>query len=260
MENRTKPRPTQVKYLENVTSDVQAQLAARLLASALKKSSDTFVWTDDTVTATLKVVEAKIASMISAAALGGASYQDGWSTAPESGIKKGWMYIYDSGTPPTGIELEAGDMLIAKIDSPNKTLAANWSVVQGNLSAAVTSVSSIVVDGQLAVFSGTSGKVIKKYSAANGGFIFQTAAGVVITVIQTMETLTILGSVGAQTANLGFTPFPGSLKVFINGLLQTPGTDYTLTNNVITFLGWNTDSINLSSSDYVGIVEYLMEI
>ena len=257
---RTLVKVKQVEFLGNVISDVQAQLAARLLASALKKSSDTFLWTDDSVTATLKVIEAKIASMISAAAVGGASYQDGWSTAPESGIKKGWMYIYDSGTPPTGIELEAGDILIAKVDSPDKTLAANWSVVQGNLSAAVTSVSSIVTDGQLVVFSGTSGKVIKKYSAANGGFIFQTSAGVVITVLPTTETLTILGSVGAQTANLGFTPLPGSLKVFINGNLQTVGTDYTLTNNVITFLGWNTDSIDLSGSDYVVVAEYTMEV
>ena len=58
-------------------------------------------------------------------------------------IQAGWSYVYDSATSedPSGITLEVGDYLVAKIPMNSisaKQLASNWVVVQANLTGAVT--------------------------------------------------------------------------------------------------------------------------
>jgi hypothetical protein len=56
-------------------------------------------------------------------------------------------------------ELEVGDIIAARIANP--LVAADFFSLQGNISGAVTSSESVVADGELAVFDGTTGKVIK---------------------------------------------------------------------------------------------------
>ncbi|MDR1113335.1 MAG: hypothetical protein LBL18_06225 [Bacteroidales bacterium] len=202
---------TELGYLGGVTSAIQTQLNAKLDVAKLKTDGNV-TWTDDTVAATAKAIAAKIAAEIASAQIGGAmAFKGAWSTATiNSSVKAGWTYVYDSGTAPTGHTLEAGDMLIAKVDNPGTTTAANWTVVQANISGAVTSIETSATDGQLALFNGTGGKQIKKStlsglvkltsgvpSAATGtdlpahGHSFRVYDGINSAALNTEETLII---------------------------------------------------------------------
>ena len=112
-------------------------------------------------------MQQKITTEIGNAQIGGVMvYKGAWSQVPATislaSIKAGWTFTYDSGSAITGHTLEAGDQVIAKVDNPSLTTATNWTVVQANISGAVTSIESAVTDSQLSVFSGTSGKNSKK--------------------------------------------------------------------------------------------------
>lgn len=158
----------ELKFLSGVTSGIQAQLNARFLKADFKGVSDAN-WSSDLIAVSAAAIAAKISSEISAAQIGGVmAYKGAWSqipsTIPLSSIKTGWTFTYDSGSAITGHTLEAGDQIIAKVNNPSLTTAAHWTVVQANISGAVTSIESAVTDSQLAVFSGTSGKIVKKMS------------------------------------------------------------------------------------------------
>lgn len=102
-------------------------------------------WTSNTLTASSAAILAKIQSEISNVA-GAMQFRGAWSTKPaadvllEGGIKKGYVYVYDSGTSPTGVTLEAGDTLIAKDDLTSSTYltASNWVIVNVNIVGAIT--------------------------------------------------------------------------------------------------------------------------
>lgn len=156
----------ELNFLAGVTSGIQAQLNARFLNANFKNTS-AVVWTDDLTAVSAAAIAAKISAEIAAAQIGGVmAYKQGWSqvpaTIPLASIKAGWTFTYDSGSAITGWTLEAGDQIIAKVDNPSLTKAANWQVVQANISGAVTSVEAAVTDSQVAIFSGTSGKILKK--------------------------------------------------------------------------------------------------
>lgn len=61
--------------------------------------------------------------------------------------------------------VEPGDLVICVVDKGASASADNWIVVQANLDGAVTSGLTSVTTGALAVFSGTSGKIITKAGA-----------------------------------------------------------------------------------------------
>lgn len=65
----------------------------------------------------------------------------------------------------SGPNVEAGDVLTCIVDASasgnHATVGANWVIQQGNIDGAVTGQSSSV-DSEIALFSGTSGKVIKR--------------------------------------------------------------------------------------------------
>ena len=90
-------------------------------------------------------------------------------TLPNSTAKTGWTYkVAEAGsytvgtgttTGTTTITCEVGDMLICLTDGSSSTYAT-WTVVQNNIDGAVTGPSS-AVDARVAVFNGTTGKIIK---------------------------------------------------------------------------------------------------
>ena len=51
-------------------------------------------------------------------------------------VKTGWTYVVDATGTFAGQEVEAGDMIIAKVDNPGST-AANWQIVNKNIPAIV---------------------------------------------------------------------------------------------------------------------------
>lgn len=156
----------ELNFLVGVTSGIQAQLDARFLKANFRNTSSV-VWTDDLVAVSAAAIAAKISTEIAAANIGGLMvYKGAWSQVPATialaTIKAGWTFTYDSGSALTGHTLEAGDQITAKVDNPSLTVAANWTVVQANISGAVTSIESAVTDSQMAIYSGTSGKIMKK--------------------------------------------------------------------------------------------------
>lgn len=156
----------ELNFLAGVTSGIQAQLNARFLTANFKNTSSV-VWTDDLTAVSAAAIATKISSEIANAQIGGVMvYKGAWSqiptTIPLNTIKKGWTFTYDSGSTITGVTVEAGDQIIATVDNPSLSTASNWTVVQANISGAVTSIESAVTDSQMVIFSGTSGKIMKK--------------------------------------------------------------------------------------------------
>lgn len=64
----------------------------------------------------------------------------------------------------SGVNVEVGDMLICVTDNAGGTEAsvgASWNIIQNNIDGAVTGPASVTADANIAVFNGTSGKIIK---------------------------------------------------------------------------------------------------
>ena len=159
---------TELKYLSGVTSGIQSQLNAKFSASNFKGTAEAN-WSSDLIAVSAAAIAAKIGLEIANAQIGGVMvYKGAWSQIPTTialnTIKAGWTFTYDSGSSLTGHTLEAGDQIIAKVNNPSLTVAANWTVVQANINGSVSSIESAVTDSQLVVFSETSGKIVKKTS------------------------------------------------------------------------------------------------
>lgn len=162
----TNATDAELNFLSGVTSSIQNQLNAKLAASVLKASTDAPDWTSDLIAVTAKSIAAKITTEVTAAQIGGVMVfrPSSWSqllATPET-IKAGYVYMYDSGTPPGSLLLESGDMLVAKTDAADVSDSADWQITQANISGAVTSIETATADGQLVLFNGTTGKSVKK--------------------------------------------------------------------------------------------------
>lgn len=82
------------------------------------------------------------------------------STLPTT-YKTGWTYKVASTGVYAGKVCEVGDMLIALVDrSGSGTSNSDWTVVQTNIDGAVTGPTTSV-DSRVAVFNGSTGKIIK---------------------------------------------------------------------------------------------------
>lgn len=85
------------------------------------------------------------------------------TSLPTNGYKAGWVYKVKTIGTYAGIACEVGDMIIAINNGPasgTSVINADWSVVQTNIDGAVTGPTESV-DAHVAVFDGTTGKVIK---------------------------------------------------------------------------------------------------
>lgn len=104
-------------------------------------------WSSDNTSPSAAAVLAKIQSEI-AGVSGAMQFRGAWTQAATDStagtnssntIKKGYVYVYEgSGTAPTGVTLENGDTLIAKQDAASPTNSNHWTVVQVNITGAVT--------------------------------------------------------------------------------------------------------------------------
>jgi hypothetical protein len=74
----------------------------------------------------------------------------------------GWTYrVIEAGTIK-GKVCEIGDLVIAMVDRAGSgNVDADWTVVQSNLDGAVIGPTSVTQDGNIALFNGTTGKLIK---------------------------------------------------------------------------------------------------
>ena len=83
------------------------------------------------------------------------------STLPTVSYKAGWQYVVQEAGVYAGNTCEAGDFVICIKDYASGSASdADWAVVQVNIVGAVTGPSSAVT-AHVAVFDGTSGKIIR---------------------------------------------------------------------------------------------------
>jgi hypothetical protein len=71
------------------------------------------------------------------------------------------------------------------------------------------------------------------------------------------QELTVTGSAGSQITTLDsefYTESEKGMFIFINGQLQDFGVDYTVSGTTITWVGYNTDSIDISGEKIIAIV------
>lgn len=73
---------------------------------------------------------------------------------------KGWLYKVGTTGTYAGQVCEVGDMLICNTTGTTSN-NAHWDVLQGNIDGAVTSSSTSTTNNTIAVYDGTSGKIIK---------------------------------------------------------------------------------------------------
>ena len=147
-----------VAYIDTELADAITALG---LGAASKKGVDTSVSsssTDNNVP-TSKAVWSAIASGIAAndAMVYKGTLAAG-ATLPKA--DRGHTYRASSAGTISTLKVEIGDMLICMTDSTAANTPANWSVIQANIDGAVIGPAS-AVDARVAVFNGTTGKIIK---------------------------------------------------------------------------------------------------
>lgn len=76
----------------------------------------------------------------------------------------GWVYVVSTAGSYAGETCEVGDMIIC-VTTGTSANNNHWTVVQTNINGAVTGPSSSI-DGQVALFSGSTGKIIKAVNAS----------------------------------------------------------------------------------------------
>lgn len=125
-------------------------------------------WTSDSLSASAAAIAAKIQSEV-VGVTGAMLYRGSWNSASSDIIKKGYVYVYDgTGTAPTGVTLENGDTLIAKQDDASVTNSNHWTIVQVNITGAVTENNLLNI---LHNYLGTGNSNALSFSISNGKFI-----------------------------------------------------------------------------------------
>lgn len=85
------------------------------------------------------------------------------SELPQADYHVGWAYIVSTAGTYAGVVCEPGDYIICTTAYSSSFKNSDWSVIQTNINGAVTGPSS-AVNNHIAVFDGTTGKVIKDSS------------------------------------------------------------------------------------------------
>ena len=95
---------------------------------------------------------------------GGASFQGALTSTsglPTGGYRAGWQYTVKEPGTYAGQSCEAGDLVLCVKDYASGSASnSDWTVIQANIVGAVTGPSTAVT-AHVAVFDGTSGKIIK---------------------------------------------------------------------------------------------------
>lgn len=157
--------------------------------------------------------------------------------------------------------MAAGSFLTATVTAIG-TSAGSWDIAYTSTAAGgdASTNTSTSVDSEVALFSGTGGKTLKR---ATGTGLAKLSSGVLGTATPGTDYMgpsnfvvreTPSGSVNGSntTFTLAYTPIPGTEQVYLNGLLQEPGAgnDYTISGATITYLtapsGTGPDKIRVS--------------
>lgn len=241
-------------------------------------------WSSDVLTASAAAIASKIQSEVAGVA-GAMLYRGAWSTAATDTIKKGYVYVYAGsgngsiGTGSAAITLEPGDLLIANRDRASVSTPDHWTIVNVNITGAVTEANlatqllSKLASGNanaLSIAAGTganAGKVVLTVnfptvtsmgigSVVTGISIDATTGGITVTKddvgdmnltdIVTEESLTP-GS-NMTTAHLAN---PNHFALYINGVRQKKGTDFTLSLENGSQQGVYVTKVTMSSGAYV---------
>lgn len=139
-------------------------------------------WGSDVLTVSAAAISQKIVSEIANVA-GAMVYQGEWSssTTPSS-IKKGYVYVYagvnngsiaaSQGDP--AVVLEKGDMLIAKQDNADPTRSSHWTIVNVNITGAITEANLVTQLVSQLASSNTNLLSIAAGTGANAGKVLLT--------------------------------------------------------------------------------------
>lgn len=91
----------------------------------------------------------EIQNVVAGAATGALVYKGNYNPATNTpaittntDVKTGWTYVIDTAGTFAGQAVEAGDMIIAKVDNPGAT-AANWQIVNKNIPAIVDATTAV---------------------------------------------------------------------------------------------------------------------
>lgn len=112
-----------------------ADIASVMINDAINNGTNT-TWSSSKIYAELQAA-------INQAQTGALIYQGNYNPVTNTpnlttntAIKSGWTYVVSNAGTFAGQEVEAGDMIIAKVDNPGTT-AANWQIVNKNIPAIV---------------------------------------------------------------------------------------------------------------------------
>lgn len=114
----------------------------------------------------------------------------------------GWSYkVIEAGTIK-GKVCEIGDLLIATVDRAGSgQLDADWTVVQSNLDGAVIGPATSVAD-RIALFDGTTGKLLKQSSGTIGTMAYETAANYILKSTMTAANQVMIATAASTPAPL----------------------------------------------------------
>ncbi len=240
-------------------------------------------WGSDTLTASAAAIASKIQSEVAGVA-GAMLYRGAWSTAATDTIKKGYVYVYAGsskgsiGTGSAAITLEPGDLLIANRDSASVSNPEHWTIVNVNITGAVTEANlkdmmlSKLVSGNanaLSIAAGTGSNEGKVVLTVNFPTVTTSGSGSVVTGISINPTTGVITVTKGDSGDMKLTDIvteeslaPGSSMVtahlanpnhfalYINGVRQKKGTDFTLSKKAGTQTDVYHTEVTMSSLAY----------
>ncbi len=259
----------------------------QLILTDFLKSLAYVDWTSDDDAASAAAIAAKIQSEIGAVS-GSMVFKGAWPSSQPSGVKIGWTYVAAAprtiGSGSGAVTLENGDTLIAKINNALITNPDHWVVVNVNITGAVTEANlatqllSKLASGNanaLSIAAGTGsneGKVVltvnfpRVTTSGSGsvvtGISINSTTGVItatkgdsgdmkLTDIVTEESLTPTTSGGVTTMVTASLADPNHFALYINGVRQKKGTDFTLSLENGPQQGVYFTEVTMSSGAYV---------
>lgn len=210
---------TELNYTDGVTSNIQTQLNAKAaLASPTFTGTPTAPTaasgTNTTQIATTAFVTTAIDNVLSASdamVFKGTIGTSGTVTALPASHQVGDTYKVATAGSYAGVTCEVGDMIIC-VTTGTTASNTDWTVVQANIDGAVTGPTSAVTD-RVAVFNGTTGKIIK-----DSGYTIATSvpSGAKFT-DTTYSDMTGASSSAAGTSGLVPAPASGKQASFLRG-------------------------------------------
>ena len=159
---------TELNYMDGVTSGVQAQLNAKAPTASpsltgTPKAPTATAGTNTTQIATTAFVTTAVNNVLAAANAmvfrGTIGSSGATVTALPASHHAGDVYVVKTAGSCAGETCEIGDMILC-VTTGTAANNADWTVVQTNINGAVTGPTSAVAN-RVAVFNGTTGKIIK---------------------------------------------------------------------------------------------------